>query len=80
MRRPFASSFKSLDCDVEISHGAEMGVQPLEFVPYSRPLGVGNHRREKRDSRTQASERNPHLMQCFGIAYACRGMICGQIR
>jgi hypothetical protein len=43
-------------------------------------LGVGNHRREKKDSRAQASERNAHLMQRFGIAYACRGMICGQIR
>jgi hypothetical protein len=55
-------------------------MQSLQFGPDSLPLGVGNHRREKRDNRAQSSKRNPHLMQRFGIAYACSGMICGQIR
>src|SRR5882757_6231564 len=36
-----------LDGDVQIAHGAKMGVQPFQFAPYLLPLGVGNHRRKK---------------------------------
>jgi hypothetical protein len=71
VERPlFASSFKSPDRDIESSHGAKLGVQPLQFAPDLLPLRVGNHRREKRDGRAQASERHAHLMQRFGIASA----------
>ena len=81
VERPlFAGSLKSPDRDIEISHGAKLGAQPLQFGRDLLPLGVGNHRSEKRDSRAQASERNAHLMQRFGIASACRGLICRQIR
>ena len=80
LRPLFAGSLKPPDRDIEIAHGAKLSVQPLQFGPDSLPLGVGNHRREKRDSRPQASKRNSHLMQRFGIAHACSGMICGQIR
>src|SRR5260370_35691586 len=65
--------------DVQISHGAELAVQPLQFTPYSRPLGVVDHRREKQHGCAQSSERNAHLMQGYRVAWACRLMICSQI-
>ncbi len=35
-----ADGLQSLDRDVQISHGAELGVEPLQFILYLRPLGV----------------------------------------
>src|SRR5882762_8155739 len=37
-----------LDGDVQIAHGAKMGVEPFQFALYLLPLGVGKHRRKKR--------------------------------
>jgi hypothetical protein len=66
--------------DIEISHSAKLDVQPLQFSSDLLPLGVRNHQGEKRNGRAQASKRNAHLMQRFGISSARRGMICCQIR
>ena len=46
--------------DVEISHNAKMGIQPLQFGPYSRPCGIGNHRREEQYGGAQVRQRNAH--------------------
>src|SRR5213596_4041363 len=74
-----AGVLQSLDRDVQISHAAEPSIQPLQFIPYSRPLGVIDHRREKQYGGAQARERNAHLVQGSWVACACRLMICGQI-
>ena len=79
LRPLLADGLQSLDRNVQISHGAELGVQPLQFIPYSRPLGVIDHRREKQYGGAQARERNAHLVQGSWVACACRLMICGQI-
>src|SRR6266513_1392269 len=79
LRPLLADSLQSLDRDVQISHGAELGVQPLQFIPYSRPLGVIDHWREKQYGGAQARKRNAHLVQGSRVASACRLMICGQI-
>jgi hypothetical protein len=70
---------QSLDCNVQISQAAELGVQPLQFIPYSRPPGVIDHRREKQYGSAQARERNAHLVQGSGIASRGRLMTCSQI-
>src|ERR1700674_1398383 len=79
LRPMLAGCLQSLDRDVQISHGAKLDVQPLQFIPYPLPLGVIEHRREKRYGCAQAGKRDAHLMQGSGIASACRLMICGQI-
>ena len=79
LRPLLTDGLQSLDRDVQISHGAELGVQPLQFVPYSRPLGVIDHRREKQYGGAQARKRNAHLMQGSRVASVCRLMICRQI-
>ena len=38
LRPLLTDGLQSLDRDVQIAHGAELGVQPLQFVPYSRPF------------------------------------------
>src|SRR4029077_5979620 len=47
LRPLLGGGLQSLDCDVQISNAAELGVQPLQFILYSRPLGVIDHWREK---------------------------------
>src|SRR5712672_2568264 len=79
LRPMLVGGLQSLDCNIQISHTAELGVQPLQFIPYSRPLGVIDHRREKQYGGAQARERNAHLMQGSGVAPGCRLMICDQI-
>src|SRR3954469_11338907 len=74
-----AGGLQSLDRHVQISHAAELGVQPLQFMLYSRPLGVVDHRREKQYGGAQASKRNAHLMQGSGLASVRRLIVCGQI-
>src|SRR6266404_4795331 len=78
LRPLLVDGLQPLDRDVQIPHGAEMGVQPFQFTLYSRSFGVDNHRREKQYGSPQSRERNPHLMQRRGVAPACRIMICGQ--
>jgi hypothetical protein len=68
-----------LDGDIQIAHGAKVGVHPFQFAPYSLPFGVGNHRREKRQGCTQAGKFNAHLVLGRGIVLACRFVICGQV-
>src|SRR5713226_3747817 len=79
LRLLLADGLQSLDRDVQISHDAKMGVQPLQFIPYSGSLGVIDHRREKPYGCAQAGKCDAHLLQGSGIASACRLMICGQI-
>src|SRR6266436_10057051 len=79
LRPLLADGLQSLDRDVQISHGAELGVQPLQFIPYSSPLGVIDHWREKYYRCAQPRKRDAHLMQGSGVASVCRLMICGQI-
>src|SRR2546429_8930761 len=63
LRPLLTDGLQSLDRDVQISHGAELGVQPLQFVPYSRPLGVIDHRREKQYGGAQPRKRNTPFVQ-----------------
>jgi hypothetical protein len=79
LRPLLAGGLQSLDRDVQISHAAELGVQPLQFISYSRPLGVIDHRRKKQYGGAQARERNAHLVQGSGVASVCCLMICRQI-
>ncbi len=79
LRPLLTDRLQSLDCNVQISHGAKLGVEPLQFIRYSHPLGVIDHRREKHYGCAQARERDAHLMQRCGIAAACRLVISGQI-
>src|SRR5260370_3722581 len=74
-----AAGLQPLHCDVQISHGAKLAVQPLQFTPYSRPSCVVDHRREKHDGGAQSRERNPHLMQGYRVGSARRLMTCSQI-
>src|SRR5438067_13374622 len=79
LRPLLADVLQSLNRDVQISHAAELSIQPLQFVPYSRPLGVIDHWREKQYGGAQARKRNAHLMQGSRFASACSLMFCGQI-
>src|SRR6266851_4557933 len=74
-----AAGLQPLHRYVQISHGAKLAVQPLQFTLYSRPPGVVDHRREKQDGCAQSSERNAHSMQGHRVASACRLMTCCQI-
>jgi hypothetical protein len=62
LRLLLVDGLEPLDRDVEVAHSAKVGVQPLQFIPYSGPFGVGNHRREKQNRCAQARERDTHLM------------------
>src|SRR5260370_42480737 len=79
LRPMLVGGLQSLDCNIQISHTAELGVQPLQFIPYSRPLGVIDHRREKQYGSARARERNANLVQGSGGASVGRLMICGQM-
>jgi hypothetical protein len=79
LRPPLVHCLQPLDRDVKVPHGAKLAVQPLQLIPYPRPLDVRNHRREKRYGRAQSSERDAHLMQGSGISPACRFVTCIQI-
>src|SRR5258708_21176361 len=78
LRPLLAAGLQSLDRDVQISHGAKLGVQPLQFIPYSRPLEVIDHRREKQYGCAQAGKGGAPLMQRWWGAQACRPLVLGQ--
>jgi hypothetical protein len=67
------------DRDIEVAHNTEMGVQPLQFVPYPISLCPGHHRREKGYDGPQPRQRNAHVMQGVGIAFACHQVMSGQV-
>src|SRR5260370_8363333 len=47
LRPMLVGGLQSLDCNIQISHTAELGVQPLQFIPSSPPLGCIHHLREQ---------------------------------
>jgi hypothetical protein len=76
---PLAGFFQPLDCDVNVPHGTEAAIQPLQFTFQSNPFGVEGHRREKSYGSPQTGQRNAHFVQARVVAPACTRVICGQI-
>src|SRR5260370_23757716 len=47
LRPMLVGGLQSLDCNIQISHTAELAVQPLQPFPYSGRPGATDHRRRK---------------------------------
>src|SRR2546430_17396802 len=77
LRPLLADVLQSLNRDVQISHAAELSIQPLQFVPYSRPLGVIDHRREKQYGGAPGRKRHTRLIEGSRGAPAWRLIACG---